>query len=142
MIDFNLTLVVQLALFLLFLWGTNALAIRPILKAMDGRAEKIAGDRQAAAEEKRAADELQARWQRDLLEAKRALNDDYRKARRAEQEAHAQALAERRRQADGDLAALRAELDETIARERQAYDRLVPDVAQAMDRIACKGARS
>ena len=35
MININATLVIELILFLVFLWGVNRLAFRPILKAMD-----------------------------------------------------------------------------------------------------------
>ena len=48
MIALNFTLFVQLCLFLLFLYVTNAIVVRPLLKTIDARNAKIEADQTAA----------------------------------------------------------------------------------------------
>jgi F-type H+-transporting ATPase subunit b len=142
MVNINFTLIVELTLFLVFLWGANVLAFRPMLRTMDARSAKVADDRRAALSEKQRADELQAKYQRDLLATRRRLNDELRSVRRAEQDKHMQALAERRRELEEQVAAVREELQALVEQERRQYDRLVPQLVEAIDASAGGGRRS
>ena len=44
MVTINLTLFVQLGLFLIFMWGARKLIFDPILKVLDSREEKLEQD--------------------------------------------------------------------------------------------------
>ena len=142
MVNINLTLIVELALFLIFLWGANVLALRPILRTMDARSAKVAEDRRVALIEKEQAEELQVKYRRDLLMARRRMNDELRSVRRAEQDKHMQTLADRRRELEEQVAAVRQELQTLVEHERKQYDQLVAQLAEAMDASTGGGRRA
>ncbi len=141
MVTVNLTLIVELVLFLIFLWGANVLAFRPMLRTMDNRVAKVTEDRQVAQQGKLHADELETQYLRELLDTRRRLADDYRKAHRAGQDRHMLALAQRRREVEDDIARMRAELLAVVEQERKHYGQLVPEIVAAMDALSARGVR-
>ncbi|HOH51273.1 MAG TPA: hypothetical protein PLI98_11085, partial [Candidatus Hydrogenedentes bacterium] len=66
MLSLDFTLVVELLLFLLFLWGTNRAVLRPLLRTMDARQLRMEQDRADAEAAARRAAELDAVYDRRL----------------------------------------------------------------------------
>jgi F0F1-type ATP synthase membrane subunit b/b' len=134
MVALNFTLVVQLLLFLLFLYVTNKIVMRPLLKTMDARAAKVEGDRALAnADGKKAEqientlkDQLTGIHQEEALRLRKARLDEYNKNRGI--------LEEMRRRIDSDVDAYRVQMDLQVDKERLVYPSLVPAIIEAMDR--------
>ncbi|MCX5757937.1 MAG: ATP synthase F0 subunit B [Candidatus Hydrogenedentes bacterium] len=111
MIALNLTLVFQFVLFLLFLWGTNKMIFRPLLKTMDARKAKIEGDRAAAETETREVQELDATYTKRLASAHQASAQRLHQARHDVYQQNRDVLDEQKRRADAEVAAERAAMD-------------------------------
>jgi len=134
MIALNFTLVVQLLLFLLFLYVTNKIVVRPILKTMDARSAKVEEDQAAADADCKEAgrveaavkDRLTSIHQEEALRLRKARHDEYQKNRRV--------LEETKRRANADVDAYRAQMDQRVEEERRNYPQLVPAIVEAMDR--------
>jgi len=134
MIALNFTLVVQLLLFLLFLYVTNKVVIRPLLKTMDARSAKVEEDQAAADADRKEAERVEAAvkdrltgiHQEDALRLRKARQDEYQKNRGV--------LEEMKRRANADVDAYRAQMDRRVEEERRNYPQLVPSIVEAMDR--------
>jgi F-type H+-transporting ATPase subunit b len=134
MIALNFTLVVQLLLFLLFLYVTNKVVIRPLLKTMDARSAKVEEDLAAAGADSREAERVEADvkdrltgiHQEEALRLRKARHDEYQKNRRV--------LDELKHRANAAVDAYRVQMDRRVEEERRNYPQLVPSIVEAMDR--------
>jgi F-type H+-transporting ATPase subunit b len=108
-----------MALFVLLILSVNALLLRPLLKVLDERSERIDGARQRASELSERAEDLLARYRAALHEA------------RAEAESDRRVLVERAR-------------EEQVAFTRQARQEAERDIEQARGEVisALNDARS
>ena len=129
MVVLNFTLIVELVLFLTFLWGITVLIIRPMLKTMDDRETSITENLSTAESDDADAEGLEKRYARELAGARRAANQDFRDARRVALDKHAAQLADKRRQADNTVLLLRKQAMAKIEEDRPAFRKLVPDLA-------------
>jgi len=132
MVNSNLTLLVELVLFLLFLGGMGKFIIMPTVRLLDARARKIREDHESAQEKNQQADGLEQRYQSELRSAKHKAHDEIREAYREESRKHIAALVERRREADQQIQEVRAEAMQEVAQQRDTYKELVPGVVQAI----------
>ncbi len=140
MVTLNLTLAVQLGLFLIFLWGTNTLFFRPILSHMDHREEQIEQSRTNAEADDKTTAKLEVSYAQEMGAIRRAADDEFRDNRRAALEAHAAALSEQRHRADETVAKIREEALQQVESERGAYERLAPGVADLIaERLGMRG---
>lgn len=141
MVVLNFTIVVQLLLFLAFLWGTNRLIIRPILVLMDERDEKLEQDAESALRDTADAESMTARYAREISAARRAATSQIDRARH---EATAQRLAavqERSRQADLEIATAHSEAMAKVEAQQDRCAELVPEVTKALaNRLGLGGA--
>jgi F-type H+-transporting ATPase subunit b len=109
----DLTLAIQIILFLLFIWIMNALLFKPTLKVLEERERRIDGARARAAQLEAGAEEAIARYAARVREAR----SEGEKARAALMQG---ALEEEERVASegrGRAAETSARIRETIARE-------------------------
>lgn len=134
MISLNFTLILQFVLFLIFLWGANAMVFRPLLKVMDDRKAKVENDRAIAEAETREVQELDAVYTRRLAEAHQAAAQRLHQARHDVYQRNRDFLEEQKRRADADVAAERAAMDARIEAERRKFPELLPVLVEAMDR--------
>jgi len=143
MIALNFTLVVQLILFLLFLYVTNKIVFRPLLKTMDARTAKIEGDRASANADSKEAegienklkDQLTGIHQEEALRLRKARLDEYNKNRGI--------LEDTKRRIDADVGGYRLQMDHQVEEERGKYPSLAPAIIEAMDhRINAEGSTS
>lgn len=143
MVTINLTIFIQLGLFLLFVWLANALVFRPVLRLMDERENTVEADESAARGDRAKANELHARYLADLAAARRAASARYEAALRTAQDKRSRALAARRAEADQEVAGLSRQLREQIKGERARYDECVGPIAGAIrDRLRIGGGRA
>lgn len=134
MVTLNLTLIVQLVLFLVFLWGMHRLAFRPTLEALDARDERIARDEEAAAVAAKEAAKLESRYADELAAARQEASAMVSQVRREAVDDRNARLAEARRAADEAVAAARAAAQQELAAERARYEELVPGLLAEMRR--------
>lgn len=132
MVNINLTLVIQLALFLLFLWGTKKFIFKPILKVLDERDEKIYEDRDVARQDNKDASELEKSYRSELNSAKRAVHDEIREAYRNDQKQHLAQLVERRHAAEKEIFKAHNESMKKVEAERSKYNELLPEIADTI----------
>ena len=134
MVTLNLTFFVQAGLFLLFLYVTNRFFLGPVLHVMDGRAEKITGDRGAAQADAEETARMERRCAEALTEAHNASAQGFRDARYAAYNEGRQALEQLRHQVDQALMAHRAAMLQQVEAERLQYGSVLPGVTEAIDR--------
>ncbi len=134
MIALNFTLVVQLGLFLIFLWVSNTIVFRPLLKTMDARTAKVEEDQATAEAEAKEAERLEGQYTNRLTTAHQVASQRLHKARYDAYQQNRTALDELKRRADLDVANYRATMDATIATECEKLPALLPGIVEAMDR--------
>ena len=134
MIVLNFTLLVQLGLFLLFLFVTNKVVLRPILRTMDTRTAKVEEDQAAADADRKEADRVETALkerltgihQEEALRLRRARLDEYQKNR--------EVLDEMRRHANAEVDEHRKSMEQQVEAERLKYAQLLPSIVEAIDR--------
>ena len=136
MIDFNLTLVVELGLFLVLTVTLWWLVWRPIVELLESRDRRFAAGQRAAAEAERRYRDGVAEVQRVLdtarSEAREALTSEHQKAAAAAEARRAEAQAEARRLIDEALAEIRTEREAAVAGLRSQAQQLAVAAAQRL----------
>ncbi len=132
MVVLNLTLLVQLGLFLVFLYVMNAVILRPTLQELDARDNTIERDEQSAQIDASDAEQLEKKHVVELGGIRREAAVQTAQGVRTAQEKHMAALAEQRKQSDADVAAVRDKALMMVDGERAQYGALAPEVAKAI----------
>jgi len=132
MISLNLTLFVEVGLFLLFLWACRRWVFTPVLRVLDEREASLEAGKTEAQRDLELAEELEARCYRELAEARRQAKLATDHAMREAHEARARAVSARRHQAEEAVQAAAAEAAAAVERERAQLDALAPEMAAAI----------
>lgn len=132
MVSINFTIFVQLALFLLFLWGMQKWVLGPMLQAMDAREEAIDANKAAAQEDTQTAEALEAEYARSMAHARRDSANILREAQATAMQRRNERIRQRRDEVDAIVAQHGAEAAKLVEAERPAFDSLVPKIADAM----------
>jgi len=132
MVTINLTLFIEVGLFLVFLWAMNRFVFRPLLHVMDSRDDKLRTDRAAAHEAVAEADQIEKQYASESTRIHREASRDVIRAHRKVQEAHYQRMVELKHRGEEELDAVRREVAEAIASEQANYDALARDLAATM----------
>ena len=132
MVTINLTLFVELGLFLVFLFAMKIFVFAPILRVMDARDAKITGDREAAMTGQEEAVRIEKKYAAAVAAAHRAESYGLVKAHRESQQAHAKRVKELKAEEDVKLAEIHAALMGQIEVERAHYPGLTAQLAQDM----------
>ena len=104
MVAINFTIVVQLVLFLTFLWVTNKLVLRPILRVMDERDRTNRENQEASERDTERAQKLESDYAAQIASARRQGVVTVEKARREALNERMQALAARKQAAEDQVA--------------------------------------
>ena len=140
MITVNFTILIEVALFLVFLGGANRILFRPLLRIMDAREEKIAQDRATAESSTKEAARLEGLYIENLTKAHQQAAQRLHKARFDAYQENRTEIDRLRAQAEADIAAFRASIDGEVEAERRKLPALMPEVVEAMDhRISAEG---
>ena len=134
MIALNFTLFVQLGLFLVFLWVTNKVIYRPLLRTMDARTDKTQEDRTLADTEANEAQQLETLFKDRLVNAHQEAARRHQKARYEAYLKNRETLGGLRSQSEQELAVYRTEAEAKLAEERQKLSGLLPAIVEAIDR--------
>ena len=140
MVILNFTILIQLALFLLFLWGTSVWVIRPTLRVMDERAYHVDQQENRARVDLELAQTHEKRYAQARRDMRLKAEQGFRDARRAALDAQAQTLAQQRKQADRAIAIVREEAGKLAQKERGSYKQLAPALSRLIAaRIGIEG---
>lgn len=132
MVELNATLIVELVLFLLFLAGCHFMIFKPVLRQIDTREDKIAGDIERAQREASEAAQLESEYTRQLAAARRAVAEEFRRARyTAQQDQDARVLAAKK-EADANVSQAHREARSAVKAQRDELERLAPEVAETL----------
>ena len=132
MVTLNLTLFVQLILFLTFLWVLNRLVLSPLLRTMDEREEGIVQAEAAAESDENEAERVEADYARSIAEARRTATLRALEARRAALAERNELLGARRTEADSAIERVREEALAQVQAEERHCEALAPEIADAM----------
>jgi len=134
MVSLNLTIFVELGLFLVFLWVMNKVTFRPMLRVMDGRDDKIAQDRQSADADGAGAEALEKQYLTAFRADKRRAQERARQARREARDHYMARVADREKRAEEEVGTVRAAVLAQAEAQRAQYASLVPDLAATVAR--------
>ncbi len=134
MVSINLTLLVQLVLFAIFLVVTHYCFLKPALELMDRREAKVENDETRAEQHRFDAERLEAYYGRELSSARRLAAERIEQARRRALEERWRLIAEHKRETEREIEKHRHGLQEQLAEEREHYGALVPEIEEAIAR--------
>jgi len=141
MVTLNFTLVVELGLFLLFLWGTKAFVLRPVLRLLDTRDETIGEWTEEAAAKTEHAEALEREYAETIVAYHHEADERFREAYQAASNRHLDALHAARLEADAAVARVRAESMRQREQQREAIAAAAPELAAMIrERLAAREA--
>jgi F-type H+-transporting ATPase subunit b len=129
--DFTGTLLVMLAGFVLLIFPLNALLFQPIFRALDERANRIAGARQRSEQLGRDADEVLGRYEAAIREARGESEAARQVSLEGAREEQAARTASARSEAERELERARAELSRSVDEARATLRSNAEQLAQA-----------
>ena len=130
MVTPNLTFLIEVSLFLLFLWGTARFILRPVLQSLDEREARIEQARELAAEDTKETEALEREYLKKLSEIRGQADETYQEARRDTIKGHREAVASAHEWADQAVADVRQEATGLVEGQRAAIQDAVPDIAE------------
>jgi len=107
MVTLNFTLLIELGLFLLFMWVTHKLFFKPVLRTMDERDESIEQDHAQAEEDSKNARSIDAKHIAELTRIRRAAEAEYAEAKRKTSKDHGEFVRAERTRSDQTVAKAR-----------------------------------
>ena len=134
MVTINFTLIIELGLFLLFLWGAATFIVRPALRTTDAREEEIEQRKTEAEADLDEAERIEERYTGQIGDLRRTSEDEFRAGRRALLQEHAETLGKHRHEADMAIEAARLEAQAQVEAARTDVSDLAPELAQAIER--------
>jgi F-type H+-transporting ATPase subunit b len=134
MVSLNLTVVVELALFLIFYGVSRRLVFAPLHRLMIERQARIRREQDLAREEQIEADRLRQLQSDRLVATQQHGAQRLRQARFNAYRQNRIEADERRQNADAEVAAFHARVQSQVGRERERYADVLPDLVAAMDR--------
>jgi len=141
MITVNLTIILEMALFLLFLAGANRLAWRPLLRLVARRKAKAETDRREAEQGLTAAQQIREDYRKKLAEAdQRAAHLIGETTYNAHRDRR-NLIAELKIQADMELDAYHDSIQRELETQRRRFPELLPGLIEAMDQQITTGGR-
>lgn len=139
MVTLNLTIAVEVGLFLLFLWLMNTFVFRPLLKVMDQRDAQIEDDKTTSQTENQAAAAREKEYTSKVRELRSEASHAVYHARRAAQHVHNEQLEKLKKEEEAELLETREEAMRQIEAERAKYPECIAALAGAMaERLGLK----
>lgn len=130
MVTLNFTLFVELGLFLLFLWGTQAFVLKRVLRVLDKREETVSEQTEEAAAKLAHAEMLEREYTESVAQYHREAEEKFRKAKQAATNQHLDKLQAARAAADAEVASVRAEAVREREQQRDAIAACAPELAE------------
>lgn len=143
MVTINLTLIVQVGLFLLFMWAMNRWIFRPMLGILDTRAETLRNDETQTEMSTNEARKVERKYAIELTSIHREANQRALAAHRDAQTAHLNRLLALKEKEEAEVGQVRQECMALVASEREKYAPLIEQLTSEFARaVAPRGGRS
>jgi F-type H+-transporting ATPase subunit b len=133
MVTINLTILIELILFLVFLWGTQRFILRPILASMDERNDSVVCDLQKAKNDDKRSVELEKEYNHDIAVIRRNADEEIRKVKQKSLQEHADFLNAERQRAEKVVAEVRATAMAHVDSQREAVLAHADELAELME---------
>lgn len=130
MVTINLTLLIELMLFLTFMWAMGKYVFRPLLLIMDQREERLEEDREKKNIESGRAKELELEYTKEVGAIHRKASEEINLQHRKEQGKHNDRIIAFQAEAQKELQNIRANAQAQIETERQKFPALTADLDQ------------
>jgi F-type H+-transporting ATPase subunit b len=134
MVSLNLTIVVELALFLIFYGVSRRFIFAPLHRLTIERQARIRREQDLAQKDQIEADRLQQLQADRLVATQQQGAQRLREARFNAYRQNRIEADERRQNADTEVAAFHVHIQAHIEHERERYAQVLPDLVEAMDR--------
>lgn len=132
MVDLNFTLVVQLLMFLGFLWLMDRWVLRPLLKTMDRREHEIVDNKEQAQTDQTAAEQIENEYAAALAAAHQKAHKKVADSLRVLQDAHNEQRIALRDSQQEESARVKAEAQAAVEQQRSSFPELSHAIADAM----------
>jgi F-type H+-transporting ATPase subunit b len=132
MVDLNFTLVVQLLMFLGFLWLMDHWVLRPLLKTMDMREHDIDDNKEQAQADQSAAEQIENEYAAALATAHQKANKKVANSLRILQDAHNEQRDTLRNAQHEEVARIRRESQAAVETQRGSFTELSHVITDAM----------
>lgn len=134
MITVNLTIIVEMVLFLLFVAVATKLVWGPLMNVVHKRNDTIQGDHEYATRSLSEAERLREEYRSQLSETdQRAARQIYDATYNAHRERR-NLISELKAKADAELSAHRESLQKEVTEQRKRFPELLPTLIEEMDR--------
>jgi F-type H+-transporting ATPase subunit b len=134
MVSINLTLLIEMGLFVLFLWVTKRFLLGPLVRVMDDRAAGIARDEADAAKDGKDAELMELTHRARITEAHQSAARRIHEARYEANREVRHAFEARLKVCEESVEQYRMEIDRQRDAERVKYADMMPVLMEAMDR--------
>ena len=143
MVTLNITILVQVGLFLAFMWTMNRFVFRPLLRVMDAREARIDDNNATAQQQADRAGQIEKGYAAKVAAMHREASQAVLEAHRRAQKEHNERVEALKKQEEEELAAVRAKAAPQIAAQRVHYPQLAGElVAFAAQRLRLGGRSS
>lgn len=132
MVTINLTIVIQVLLFLVFMWTMNKWVFAPVLTLLDARRETVERDKKQAGEAQETAVRLERKYAVEIAAIHREASQQVVQAHRAAQEAHNERVLKLKQEAEAELREVRERVMGEVSEQRKQYPSCVPELADAV----------
>ncbi len=132
MVDLNFTLVVQLLMFLVFLWAMTRWVLRPLLGTMDERETTITADKEQAQTDQETAEQLEQEYAAALAAAHQQAHQKVAEALHEVQSSQIDERNDLRREQQEEIAQAREEANAFVEQQRETFPDLSKAIADAM----------
>lgn len=132
MVTLNLTLLVELGLFLLFMGAMHRLVVKPLLRVMDEREERIAADRSGARQQEEESARLEREYSDKIVALHRKASREIVRAHRDTQDAHNMKVRELQKREEVALNEERKQLRAQLEAGKSQHPELIAVLVQAM----------
>ena len=133
MVTINLTMLIELILFLVFLWGTQRFILAPVLQSMDERNDSIECEIEKAQVNDQRSEELEHKYRHEIAVIRRDADDELRAFKQKASSEHADFLKQERLNAEKAVAEVRAEFQTHVASQRDAVLAQVSELSKLME---------
>ena len=142
MVTINLTMLIELILFLVFLWGTQRFILTPVLNSMDERNDSIERDIEKAKEDDIQSEELELQYRHEIAVIRRNADEELRAVKQKAMREHAEFLQQERINAETAVEEVRVKAMAMMEAEREAVLAQVPELARLMEAQLSASART
>lgn len=130
MVTINLTLLVELGLFLVFLWGTQKYILAPVVKNLDDREDSIQADHAVADRNTHEAESFEQEYRHEIALIRRQSDDQVRSAQQESQQEHQSFLIAERAKAEEAVSKVRDEAQAMARDQQSAMDAAIPELVE------------